>query len=103
MLTCLERRSRAYNALYALGESTPATVRTLTDNEVESILQVAHEANFADRSLETMLLTQLDLAHAMLDRALVTYSLAIHTEQELWSEASRQLDAALDAIIAASY
>lgn len=67
-----------------------------------SLVQAAHEANLADLSMESAFLTRLDLAHAILDRALVTYSLAIHTEAELWSEASRQLDAALDAIIAAS-
>lgn len=47
----LSRRSRAYNALYALGE-TPETVKTLTRAEVEELIQLAHETAMGVTSTE---------------------------------------------------
>jgi hypothetical protein len=44
LLDNLSRRSRAYNALYGIGWADPATVPTLTDEQVSLVIEVAQQA-----------------------------------------------------------
>ncbi len=68
------------------------------------LIEAAHAANDATciqlYDVQAAILSQrIDLGHALFERALMIQTLALHTDT--WSDAVKQWDAALDAIIAA--
>ncbi len=68
------------------------------------LIQAAHAANDATciqlYDMQAAILSQkIDLGHALFARALMTQTIALHTDT--WSDAVKQWDMALDAIIAA--
>ena len=71
----------------------------------QHLIQAAHAANDATciqlYDVQAAILSQkIDLGHALFARALMTQMIALHTDT--WSDAVKQWDIALDAIIAAS-
>ncbi len=69
------------------------------------LIEAAHAANDATciqlYDVQAAILSQkIDLGHALFARALMTQTIALHTDT--WSDAVKQWDIALDAIIAAS-